>query len=104
MPAEKLNDDTYLLYIHTPFCGTCHLARQILEQIESVLKRQLFFELNASFHPQLMEELKIESVPCLLIKQHGEIKEKVYTFHSTSNILYYVTKYIPNLNEIKVNR
>lgn len=104
IPKEQLNDETYLLYIHTPFCGTCHLARQILEQIESVLQKQLFFELNASLHPQFMEENKIESVPCLLIKRNGEIKEKIYTFHSISNILYFVTKYLPNLNEIKMNR
>lgn len=92
--TKQLDDETYLLYIHTPFCGTCHVARQMLEQIESGLKKQLFYELNASLHPQFMEEMRIESVPCLLIKKNGKIKEKIYTFYSIANILYYVTKHI----------
>lgn len=97
---EQLSDETYLLYIHTPFCGTCHIARQMLEQIESVLNKQLFYELNASLHPQFMEDLKVKSVPCLLIKKNNEIKEKIYTFHSISNIIYYITKHMPDLKEI----
>lgn len=100
--TEQLNNDTYLLYVHTPFCGTCHVARQMLEQIETVLKRQLFYELNASLHPQFMEDMKIESVPCLFIKHQGEIKEKIYTFHSISNLLFFITKHIPNLDEVKL--
>lgn len=101
--TEQLNDNTYLLYIHTPFCGTCHLARHMLEQIESVLKKQIFYELNASLHPQFMEQMKIESVPCLLIKKQGKIKEKIYTFHSISNLLYFITKHIPDLDEVKLH-
>lgn len=97
--TEQLAEETYLLYIHTPFCGTCHLARQILEQIEDVLNEQLFYELNASFYPKFMEEMKIKSVPCLLIKKNGIIKEKIYTFHSIANILYYVTKHMPELED-----
>lgn len=101
--TDQLSDDTYLLYIHTPFCGTCHIARQMLEQIESALNKQLFYELNASLHPQFMEDMKIESVPCLLIKKNNEIKEKIYTFHSISNIVYYVTKHMPDLNGMSLH-
>ena len=46
--------------------------------------------MNASFYPELMQELQIESVPCLLVKVDGEIKEKVYTFKSAQNILQYL--------------
>jgi len=101
--TDQLKKETYFLYIHTPFCGTCHLARKILEQIESTLNKELFFELNASLRPQFMNDMKVESVPCLLIKRDGEIKEKIYTFHSTSNILYYVMKHIPNLATYNMN-
>lgn len=92
---EILHEENYFLYVHTPFCGTCHLAKTILTQIESVHEQDLFYEMNASLFPKFMQEMEIESVPCLLIKRNGEIKEKVYVFHSVPNIYYYLLKYEP---------
>ncbi len=79
---ETLKKDSYLLYIYTPFCGTCHYAKRILEDIESTFSKEVFYEINASFYPEFMQEEKIESVPCLVIKEAGKIKKKIYTFHS----------------------
>src|SRR5690625_5541254 len=67
--TEQLGKEDYILYIHTPFCGTCHMARTILSQIETVHQKDLFYEMNASLHPEFMQEIEIESVPCLLIKK-----------------------------------
>ncbi|MFC3041374.1 thioredoxin family protein [Virgibacillus xinjiangensis] len=94
---ETADQEKFLLYIYTPFCGTCQLARGMLEKIESVHKQDIFFEMNASLHPEFMQEKQIESVPCLLIKEDGEWKEKVYTFHSIPNIYSYLMKYKPEL-------
>lgn len=82
--ADKatLEKDDYLLYIETPFCGTCHYAKSILEDIEGRFTKEVFYELNASLHPEFMQAAKIESVPCLVIKEDGKIKERIYTFHS----------------------
>ncbi|HLQ98192.1 MAG TPA: thioredoxin family protein [Candidatus Dormibacteraeota bacterium] len=90
---ELLNNEDYLLYIHTPFCGTCHLAKTILTQIESAHQQDLFYEMNASLFPDFMQEMEIKSVPCLLIKKAGEIKETIYVFHSVPNIYHYLLKY-----------
>ena len=90
---EILNDENYFIYIHTPFCGTCHLAKAILAQIESAHQKDLFYEMNASLFPNFMQEMEIKSVPCLLIKKAGKIKEKVYVFHSVPNIYHYLLKY-----------
>lgn len=83
--ADKniLEEESYLLYIETPFCGTCFFAKQILEEIETKFSKEIFYEINASFYPSYMQEAKVESVPCLIIKEKGEIKERIYTFHST---------------------
>lgn len=91
------NNQDLLLYIHTPFCGTCHIARSFLEEIEKTHQQDIFNEMNASLHPEFMQEYQIESVPCLFIKQHGEIQEKVYTFHSIANIYHYLLSYAPYL-------
>lgn len=91
------NNEDVLLYIHTPFCGTCHIARSFLEEIEKTLKQSIFYEMNASLFPEFMQENKIESVPCLFIKRNGEILERVYTFHSIANIYHYLLRYAPYL-------
>lgn len=86
-----------LLFIHTPFCGTCHVARSFLTMIEDTLQRDVFYEMNGSFYESFMNEHKIESVPCLYMKQDGEWKEKIYTFHSIQNIYAYLLDYAPYL-------
>src|SRR5690625_1953553 len=95
--TEQLGKEDYILYIHTPFCGTYHMARTILSQIETVHQKDLFYEMNASLHPEFMQEIEIESVPCLLIKKENKIKEKVYVFHSVPNIYKYLLTYNPAL-------
>ncbi|GGA76893.1 thioredoxin family protein [Ornithinibacillus halotolerans] len=94
---EQLEKQDYLLYIYTPFCGTCNLARSMLEKIESVHKTEIFHKMNASFYPDFMQEYKIESVPCLLIKKNNIIQEKVYAFRSIPNIYSYLLTYQPEL-------
>lgn len=95
---ELLNtQEDYLLYIHTPFCGTCHVARSFLAEIEKTHKQDIFYEMNAGYFKEFMQEEQIESVPCLLIKQAGVVQEKVYTFHSIGNIYHYLINYTPDL-------
>ncbi|WP_067727213.1 thioredoxin family protein [Oceanobacillus damuensis] len=94
---ETLRQERLLLYIYTPFCGTCSVARAMLEKIEAVHREDIFYEMNASLHPDFMLENKIESVPCLLIKEDNQIKEKIYAFQSTGNIYSYLMKYKPEL-------
>lgn len=87
------NEQDLLLYIHTPFCGTCHIARSFLEEIEKTHKQTIFYEMNASLYPKFMQENEIESVPCLFIKREGKVVEKIYTFHSVANIYHYLFDY-----------
>lgn len=101
MTHNLLEEDEYLLFIHTPFCGTCHVAEGMLKKIESVHRKDIFHEMNASLFPEFMQEAQIESVPCLLIKQNGEIKEKIYAFHSIPNIYSYLLEYKPALFKLE---
>ncbi|MEK3909240.1 MULTISPECIES: thioredoxin family protein [Oceanobacillus] len=94
---KSLEQDRMLIYIYTPFCGTCTVARSMLAKIESVHGIDIFYEMNASLYPEFMQENKIESVPCLLIKEGNEVKEKVYAFQSTGNIYNYLMIYKPEL-------
>ncbi|MBP2076513.1 thioredoxin family protein [Oceanobacillus polygoni] len=98
---ESLKQERMLLYIYTPFCGTCTVARSMLDTIESVHGMDIFYEMNASLYPEFMQENKIESVPCLLIKEGNQVKEKIYAFQSTGNIYSYLMTYKPEIFAIK---
>lgn len=92
LPHDKNNAYTFV-FIHTPFCGTCKLARKMLETIEGVWEEDVFFDMNASLFPKFMEEKQIESVPCLLVLRHNQVIEKIYAFRSVPNIYELITKY-----------
>jgi len=89
--------ETYLLFIYTPFCGTCNVARQFLEHIEDTLQEQIFYEMNAMYEEDFMQTYKVKSVPTLFIYRDGEVKEKIYTFYSVQNIYSYLLEYAPEL-------
>ncbi|WP_112181763.1 MULTISPECIES: thioredoxin family protein [Paraliobacillus] len=75
-----------MIFIYTPFCGTCHLARRILEEIEEASNGAvIFYELNAGLFPEVMQQERIESVPCLLMTNNGE-PSKIYSFESLGKL------------------
>ncbi|WP_349774308.1 thioredoxin family protein [Oceanobacillus luteolus] len=94
--SKQLND-SYILFIYSTFCGTCTVARAMLEKIEEIHNQTIFLEMNANFEEPFLHEYKIESVPCLLIVENNEVKEKIYTFYSTGNIYRYLYEYRPEM-------
>ncbi|WP_077705066.1 thioredoxin family protein [Virgibacillus dokdonensis] len=94
---EQLQQSNYFLYIYTPLCGTCNLAKSMLLKMEQMQKQELFLEMNASLHPEFMQTHQIESVPCLLIKKDGELVEKMYAFRDVANIYQHLIMHRPEL-------
>ncbi|MFC0523841.1 thioredoxin family protein [Pontibacillus salicampi] len=95
-PLQILDEQssTYTMtFIYSPFCGTCHVARRMLDTLEAAKQHTLFNELNASYHPAFMGDFQIESVPCLLITKGTELQEKVYAFQSVPYLLEIVSRY-----------
>ena len=74
------------VFIYSPFCGTCHLAREMLGIIEKMDDEDIFYEMNASLFPEFMQEHQVSSVPCLLIWKDRKVEEKVYAFESVTKI------------------
>ena len=82
------------LFVHTRFCGTCQLARKMLVTIEEKANQDIFYELNAAFFPEFMQEQKVTSVPCMLIISNGKVKERIYAFQSVQHIFRTISVYI----------
>ncbi|MYL33714.1 thioredoxin [Pontibacillus yanchengensis] len=90
---QKSSKAYEMTFIHSPFCGTCHIARKMLETLEATKTELTFNELNASIHPNFMHTFQIESVPCLLITDGMDVEEKVYAFHSVPYMYQKVSEY-----------
>ena len=77
---------TGLVYFYTPMCGTCQVASKMLQVIEALVEVDMG-KMNLNFYPDLAMEYEIESVPCLLFVEAGEVKETLYAFHSVPFLL-----------------
>ena len=42
---DHIEDDVYLLYLYTPFCGTCQLASKMLTVVKEMLPDVAFYHL-----------------------------------------------------------
>ncbi|MEB2281537.1 thioredoxin family protein [Lysinibacillus xylanilyticus] len=69
-------------YLYTPMCGTCAVASKMMMVVEQLLPQLQVGKANINFIEQIAYDNKIESVPCLLVYEGGEMTAKVYAFQS----------------------
>lgn len=70
------------LYLYTPMCGTCAVASKMMDVVAELLPELKLGKANLNFMEQLAYDYHIESVPCLVVSNGGEVTEKVYAFQS----------------------
>jgi predicted RecB family nuclease len=71
-----------VLFVHTPLCGTCALARKMLGVVEAMMPELAIASANLNVMPGLAERFRIESVPCLLVRERDGTWSKTYRFGS----------------------
>ncbi|WP_217594346.1 thioredoxin family protein [Cohnella sp. GbtcB17] len=74
------------LFVYTPLCGTCALARRMLEVAEASLADVRIASANINLMPGLAEAFRIESVPCLLLRERDGSWNKIYRFGSVVEV------------------
>ncbi len=84
--ANKRNE-TVLLYLFTPMCGTCAVASKMMNVIDVMKPDMRIGKADLNYFGDLAIDYEIESVPCLLITIDGIVKEKVYAFQSVPDLL-----------------
>ena len=81
------NEESLLLFLYTPLCGTCKRAEQMLIPLEEVLRDVQMVKVNANIIPEFMQREKVTSVPCLKVFQDGENIKTIYAFHSLPSLI-----------------
>jgi thioredoxin-like negative regulator of GroEL len=84
---------TGLVYFYTPMCGTCQVASKMLQVIEELVKLDIG-KMNLNFYPDIAREFEIESVPCLVFVEAGNVRETLYAFQSVPFLLEKVKQHI----------
>lgn len=75
------------IYVFTPLCGTCKVAGKMIQVLREIRQDIKIEEYNLNVHKSLAEKYRIESVPCLLIFEDNQLREKIYTFNSVPYLL-----------------
>jgi thioredoxin-like negative regulator of GroEL len=91
----RFNKGTIVLYIYTPFCGTCKVTSKMLEVALEALPTMRVYQCNINRIPTIAAEWKITSVPSLVIINKNHIVDKVYALKSVDHI-YDILKSLQN--------
>ena len=73
---------TFALFVYTPLCGTCKLAKRMLTVVEAALPTARVYQLDVNLSVQVAKHWQISSVPALLLFVGGELKERHYALQS----------------------
>src|SRR5690625_3476085 len=83
-----------IIFVNSPFCGTCKVAKNMLFYLEETLEGEKFYELNGLTAPRFLQDYNIMSVPCLIVFQNGKPIDRLYTFHTVPYLLKELSPYL----------
>ena len=78
---------TGLIYLYTPFCGTCQVSGKMLLVAAELLPDITIGKINLNYMRELAEQWEVESVPCLVFIEEGRLSKKLYAFQSVPYLI-----------------
>ncbi len=81
------SETPFAVYFYTPLCGTCKLGEKMLLVVRAMSPEAAVVKANVNFMPAVVQDWKIESVPCLTFVDEKRIVEKLYTMRSVEFLL-----------------
>jgi thioredoxin-like negative regulator of GroEL len=97
----KHSTEPVVVFLHSPFCGTCHLAERMLDIALEAIKAApsgnaggnasihaapAVYRCNVNVSPRLVQTWEVESVPCLIAARCDEVVERMYAFRSVDDV------------------
>lgn len=84
--VDLINNDGYYFF-YTSNCGTCKVAFKMIEIIDNSDFKGIFYKINATDKKDLLNELKIKSIPALVVVNNKEVEDIIYNFSDITKIL-----------------
>ncbi|QKS71142.1 thioredoxin family protein [Paenalkalicoccus suaedae] len=76
-----------VLFLTTPLCGTCMVARKFLTIVDHMESMPPIGEVDINYIPELAQEWEVTSVPCLLVIKNGRPTKRLYAFQSVATVV-----------------
>ncbi|MFC5714284.1 thioredoxin family protein [Thalassorhabdus alkalitolerans] len=92
--AVLQRDQAVMIYFYTPWCGTCKIAEKMILAAEELSAAPSAYKGNVNLMPEIVQQLKIQSVPCVKIFKEGDCKETIYAFGSIESFINNLKPYI----------
>ncbi|GMA63360.1 thioredoxin family protein [Alicyclobacillus fastidiosus] len=74
------------VFFYTPLCGTCKLARRMLEIVDAAIPGLTIYTCDANFARPLLESWKIQSVPALVYIDEGKPVDIQFAFSGVDEL------------------
>ncbi|MBB6449084.1 thioredoxin-like negative regulator of GroEL [Geomicrobium halophilum] len=78
------------LFISSPFCQTCALAEQMVEQAREIEAKTTIYKINLQLAPEIATEYKVQSVPMLLLFYGHQLVARLSPLKHTGHILHFL--------------
>ncbi|WP_253735819.1 thioredoxin family protein [Paenibacillus sp. FJAT-26967] len=78
---------SFAVFFHTPLCGTCKVARRMLEVLIQMEPAIPLKACNANYMPGFVQEWQISSVPCIVVIERGRVVRTLYAMNSVEYLL-----------------
>jgi thioredoxin 1 len=91
---------TGLIYLYTPFCGTCQVSGKMLLVAAELLPEITIGKINLNYMRELAEKWVVESVPCLVFIEEGAVVHKIYAFQSVPYLVDQIMRFHNISNQI----
>ena len=83
---EKINGGKVLVDCYAPWCGPCKMLSPIIDEISKEIDDYSFYKLNVDEAEEISRSYGIMSIPCLLIFDEGELKDKLVGFKTKDEL------------------
>ncbi|AGN70689.1 thioredoxin family protein [Paenibacillus caseinilyticus] len=75
------------VYVYSPLCGTCRVGMRMLEVAATADPGRNIGICNINLTRELAGRWQIESVPCLVHLEGGQVSRKLYRLGSVADLL-----------------
>lgn len=76
----------YIVFFHTPLCGTCKVARRMLGIVQATMDEIPIYSYNANQAGAIVQNWKIQSVPALAYVENGQLVDVQFAFRGVDEL------------------